>query len=89
MRIARAPDSCQPADAKRRRCCAARYQVDSANRDFNAHNKAFGAARKVRMFASRACVLWLILSSRLNLQTEFLYGGVMTSSTIDDFVVMP
>ncbi len=29
------------------RCCAARYQVDSANRDFNAHNKAFGAARKV------------------------------------------
>ncbi len=32
--------------------CAARYQVDSANRDFNAHNKAFGAARKVWTLAS-------------------------------------
>ena len=44
-----APETSQPANSKRKLCCAARYQVDSANRDFNAHNKAFGAARKVCM----------------------------------------
>jgi len=28
--------------------CAARYSLDSANREFNIHNKAFGAVKKVR-----------------------------------------